>query len=1240
MNPNDSVSVPEIDEVLFEEFGVNARYVSDLLQKFEQDPRSVDEDWQAFFSELLKRGGGAAFTRRDKAGVEAVQEDIPAPVTNLLSPGVQAEATPAGTVPVTGTGGASTMPERTPLRGASLRIVENMEASLTVPTATSQRQIPIKLLDENRRLINQYLEPAGRKVSYTHLIVRAILKALEHYPQLNDSHQEIDGISYRIHPPGINLGIAVDVIRKDGTHTLVVPNLKSAQKLSFPELIRSYDDVIQRARDGKLDVVDFQGTTVSLTNPGTLGTTVSNPRLMAGQGLIVATGAIEFPPEFLAMTPEAISWLGISKVITLTSTYDHRIIQGAESGAFLAFIDDLLRGLHGFYDEIFSELRVPYRPYHWAVDRNPAILGEERHRDEVKKQARVLELINAYRVRGHLIADIDPLGWKQIRYHPELDIETYGLTIWDLDRQFVTTGLGGAETAPLREIVTQLRRFYCGKVGIEYRHIQSPEEKEWIRDRVENDLPAVSKEVKQQILWKLISAEQFEKFLATKYPGQKRYSILGTEVIVALLDQLIESAARYQIQDITLGMSHRGRLNVIANVIGRFCERIFTDFEGSIHPRFPHDQHDVKYHRGATGVRDTAAGHPVSLTVLPNPSHLEFVDPVVEGIVRAKQDLTSGTAAGSTGPHDPARQRALAVLVHGDAAFVGEGVVAETLNLSQLPGYTTLGTIHLIVNNQLGFTTPPEEGRSSTYSSDVARMVQAPIFHVNGDDPEAAYHVLQIALDYRQQFHKDVVIDVVGFRREGHNEGDEPTYTQPVMYRLIRAHPGVRQIYADKLVREGTYDEATVAQLIEERMRRYENALLGAKEIVAREPASPQLLETGEDLELEEKFSTGVGHAILREIARVATTVPSGFTVNPKIVGLLARRAKMVEGDRPVDWGMAETLAFGSLRLEGTAIRMAGQDTVRGTFSQRHATLYDTQTGTPWTPLEGLSDNPAQFQVYDSPLSEASVLGFEYGYSVAAPLALVLWEAQFGDFANAAQVIVDQFVAAGEDKWNQSSRIVMLLPHGYEGQGPEHSSARVERFLQLCAHGNLQVTCCTTAAQYFHLLRRQARKKSSKPLVVLTPKSLLRFPEASSPIQDFTSGDFQPILQDQMASHSAGVERILICSGKIYFELNAERQKLGDGRTAILRVEQFYPFPASQLEKHLASYSQPLEIRWVQEEPENMGGWRFMEEHLRRILKSEVGLRYVGRAASASTATGSHTIHQMEQQRIIASAFV
>jgi 2-oxoglutarate dehydrogenase E1 component len=1210
MTTNHQLSQPELDQLIADEFGANASYVSELLRQFEQNPVSVDEEWRAYFDEML--GNPPAPTEQPHRLPES--EPGPAPPT-------MPEPTAAAPVP------ARDATQHVVIRGAALRIAENMESSLAVPTATSQREIPLKLLEENRRLINEHLKPGRRKVSFTHLIARAILKACARFPQLNDSYEEVGGTSYRVHHEHVNLGIAVDATRKDGTRLLLVPNIKAAEALTFSELLGSYDDIVRRAREGKLQSPDLTGTTITLTNPGTLGTTASTPRLMAGQSLIVATGAIEYPPEYHAMAAETLSRLGISKTMTISSTYDHRVIQGAESGGFLALIDEMLRGEHSFYDEIFASLNIPYRPYRWAIDVNPAIMGEERRRDEVHKQARVLELINAYRVRGHLIADLDPLGWKTVQYHKELDIETYGLTIWDLDRQFITGGLGGNNAATLREIVALLRRFYCGKVGVEYRHIQGPEEKEWIRSRVESEPPAVPVEARKQILWKLISAELFERFLGTKYLGQKRFSIEGNETVIALLDQLIECAAARGVDDITIGMAHRGRLNVIANVIGKFCERIFTSFEGSIHPSFPHDQGDVKYHQGASGVRDTASGRQVLLTVAPNPSHLEFVDPVIEGMVRAKQEASP----------DPVNL--LPVLLHGDAAFAGEGVVAETLNFSQLPGYTTRGTIHIIVNNQLGFTTPPEEGRSSTYSTDIAKMVQVPIFHVNSDEPDRAYQVLQIALDYRHAFNKDVVIDVVGFRRHGHNEGDEPTYTQPVMYHKIKLHPGVRELYARKLIGEGVMRENEVSELIDERNRRYENALLGAKEIVSRQGPELQLPPADVESDVMEQAETGVDQQTLGMIAQTVTTVPREFNLNPKVVGLLARRGKMVEGSVSVDWGMAEALAFGSLIFEGTNVRIAGQDTVRGTFSHRHAAFADTATGVEWAPLAALGANQARFQIYDSPLSETGVLGFEYGYSVASPESLVIWEAQFGDFVNAAQVIIDQFIASGEEKWNQTSRVVLLLPHGYEGQGPEHSSARLERFLQLCASGNMQIVNCSTAAQYFHVLRRQVRQLASKPLVVMSPKSLLRFPEASSPIEEFTGGRFNTVIGDDTITAPASVGRVLVCSGKVYYDLAAERRKSGNEQTAILRVEQLYPFPAKLLGERFASYPKAVDFCWVQEEPGNMGAWLFVEPRILRLLGPGQSLRYAGRPVSSSTATGSHTIHQMEQRRLVNEAF-
>ncbi len=1236
----------EIGQLIADEFGVNADYVSELLSQFERDRSSVDDDWRSFFDELLSNGRSVTETEPGPRAVEPAPEERAQTASIRVAPGAiqatyewgrEAEAPARKSAQETVAPAPATQPqaaivaaeaeavERIPIRGPALRIAENMEASLAVPTATSQRQVPLKLLDENRQVINKHLAASGRKVSYTHVAARAILKVLESFPQLNDSFEEQDESAYRLRHQQVNFGVAVDVTKKDGTRTLLVPNIKGADKLTFSQLLDAYDDVIKRARTGKLQISDFQGTTISLTNPGTIGTTASNPRLMSGQGVIVATGAIGYPPEYQAMSPEGLSRIGISKVMTITSTYDHRIVQGAESGAFLALIDELLRGQHEFYDQIFADLGIRYRPYRWAMDVNPAILGEERRRDVVRKQARVFELINAYRVRGHLIADLDPLGCKTVQYHPELDIETYGLTIWDLDRQFITGGVGGSETATLREIVDQLHDYYCGKVGIEYRNIQGPEEKEWIRARVETEPPPVPAEVKKQILWKLISAELFERFLGTKYLGQKRFSIEGNETVIAVLDQLIDSAAPRGIDDITIGMAHRGRLNVIANVIGKFCERIFTSFEGSIHPNFPHDQGDVKYHQGASGVRETTDGREVSLVVVPNPSHLEFVDPVVEGMVRARQDV------------DGDRLSRLAVLLHGDAAFAGEGIVAETLNLSQLPGYKTGGTIHIITNNQLGFTTPPEEGRSSTYSTDIAKMIQAPVFHVNSDDVEAAYNVLQIALDYRQKFQRDVVIDVIGFRRLGHNEGDEPTYTQPVMYQRIRKHPGARALYAKKLAAEGVMTEEVIATLMDERNRRYENAQLGAKAIVAKQDTQIALPDHQPEPETVDVIATGVEQETLRRIAHAITTVPRGFNLNPKIVGLLARRAKMVEGAAAVDWGMAEALAFGSLLIEGTPVRLSGQDTVRGTFSHRHAAFTDTQTGVEWAPLAQLADG-AKYEIYDSPLSEAGALGFEYGYSVAAPDTLVLWEAQFGDFINAAQVIVDQFIASGEEKWNQPTGIVLLLPHGYEGQGSEHSSARIERFLQLCADGNMQVVNCTTAAQYFHVLRRQAQQRPRKPLVIITPKSLLRLPDAASPVEQFSRGGFLPVIGDDSVA-AASVTRVLLCSGKVYYDLVAERRKVGESGIAIVRVEQFYPFPKNLLVKELSRFPNAADVRWVQEEPQNMGEWTFMEPRLLKMLGAARTLRYIGRPPSASPATGSHTIHQMEQQQLVKQAF-
>ncbi len=1222
----------DLSEVIAENFGANATYVESLLSRFRSNPNSVDESWRSYFSELLGiredgTGNGSRTARTVVVPAKPASSSTTAPRAQERVVTPAAESEPEG--------------EATPLRGAALKIVENMEASLTVPTATSQRRIPVKLLEENRQIVNKHLGENERgKASYTHLIAWAILRALDEYPQLNDGFGIVNGTPSRLQRKKINFGIAIDIARKDGTRSLLVPNIKDAGKLRFSEFLDAYDDILKRAREGKLQVDDFQGTTISLTNPGTIGTVASTPRLMAGQSLIVATGAIEYPAEYQAMAPDALSQLGVSKAITISSTYDHRVIQGAESGAFLARVHELLIGQHSFYDNVFLDLGILYPPLRWNFDRNPFFHAGDQTREQTIKEARVMELINAYRVRGHLIADIDPLHAMPILYHPELDIETYGLTIWDLDREFVTGGLGGVESATLREILNILQRAYCGKVGIEYRHIQSKEMKLWIREQIRRQFvhpEAIPNEVKKQLLWKLISAEQFERFLHTKYLGQKRFSLEGCETIIPLLDQLIEGAAERGVEDITLGMAHRGRLNILANVIGKFCERIFAAFEGSAHPAFPADEGDVKYHQGAVGERDTASGRKVSLTLSPNPSHLEAVDPVVEGMVRARQDaMQDRLGVGRADVID----KAMPVLLHGDAAFAGQGVVMETLNLADLKGYRTGGTIHIIINNQIGFTTSPEAGRSTIYSTDVARMTQLPIFHINSDDPEAAYRTLQIALDFRQEFNKDVVLDVVGFRKLGHNETDEPSYTQPLMYARVKAHPGVRTIYANRLIKEGVIDEAGVNAMINERVRRYEDALARAKEIVSRKPAVQ--ISVVEELDGSEVIETGTPAEQIKEIAQKIAVVPEGFNINPKMVSQLARRAKMGEGAVPVDWAFAEAVAFGSLVLDGTRVRLSGQDSGRGTFSQRHAVLYDTQTGKPWSPLSELrsaASPEARFEVYDSSLSEEGVLGFEYGYSVVAKDALVLWEAQFGDFANGAQVIIDQYIAASEDKWKQTSRLGLLLPHGYEGQGPEHSSARLERFLQLCAENNLQVCYPTTPAQYFHLLRRQIKPGMERPLVVMTPKSLLRLPAASSNLDELVTGGFQPVINDAEIDDNGSVERVILCSGKVYYDLiDARRKSEQANNCAIIRLEQFYSFPRKMLQEVLSRYQNAKELVWVQEEPQNMGGWTFVEPRLERIVPAFDRPRYIGRVASASPATGSYSIHQLEQAEILEKA--
>jgi 2-oxoglutarate dehydrogenase E1 component len=1117
---------------------------------------------------------------------------------------------------------ADNEPETIPLKGASARTVANMDASLTVPTATSVRSVPVKLLIDNRIVINNHLARArGGKVSFTHLIGYALVKAIAAMPDMNVGFDDSSGKPALIRPAHVNLGLAIDLPKPDGTRQLVVPSIKATETMDFAQFWQAYEDVVRKARDGKLAVSDFQGTTVTLTNPGTIGTNHSVPRLMKGQGAIIGVGSMDFPPEFQGASEQTIAELAVSKMMTLTSTYDHRVIQGAQSGELLKKLHDLLIGGEGFYDEIFAALRVPYLPIRWS--RDIAV----NHDDEIHKQARVLELIHAYRVRGHLMADIDPLEYRQ-RSHPDLDIENHDLTLWDLEREFATGSFGGGRRfMKLRTILGLLRDTYCRTVGIEYMHIQDPEQRRWIQERVEVPHTKPPREEQLRILHKLNQAEAFEAFLQTKFVGQKRFSLEGAETTVPLLDELCVAAADSGLDEVCIGMAHRGRLNVLVNIVGKSAGQVFREFEGNIDPRTVQGSGDVKYHLGAEGEFTSAHGTSIKVSVAANPSHLETVDPVLTGIARAKQDLLN---RGSEFP-------VLPVLLHGDAAFAGQGVVAETLNLSQLRGYRTGGTVHLVVNNQVGFTTSPAASRSSLYSTDVARMVQAPIFHVNGDDPEACIRVAQLAFEFRQTFNKDVVIDLVCYRRRGHNEGDDPSYTQPLMYDLIEAKRSVRKLYTEALVGRGDITVEEAESALRDYQKQLERVFTEVRQ--ADEPTDEYVTVPEYPTKPAEPRGgavTAISPELLKSVAAAYVNTPEGFTVHPKVAPQLQRRSAAITAG-PIDWATGEIIALGSLLAEGRPVRMSGQDTRRGTFVQRFATIIDRRTGEEWTPLAHVSDDQASFFIYDSLLSEYAAMGFEYGYSVARPDALVLWEAQFGDFVNGAQVIVDEYIVSGEQKWQQKSGVVLLLPHGYEGQGPDHSSARIERFLTLAADEAFTAAQPSTPASYFHLLRRQALSGCHRPMVVFTPKSMLRGKAAVSSPDDFTNGSFEPVIGDRSVEGDA-VDRVLLCSGRITWDLIAERTKRGDDRTAVVRLEQLYPRPSEELKAELDRFPNASVVRWVQDEPANQGPW----PHLSAMLPQEIeglSLELVSRPESSTPSVGQHSRHVDESKRLIQQAF-
>jgi 2-oxoglutarate dehydrogenase E1 component len=1220
-------------------FGANDWLVDELYQQYLEDKQSVDPAWWEFFADYSP----SDFSPVATANKSVLQPRVSAPAPAAISQ----NPAPASTTPSTPS--VPSAPSQPPpaakpapvaqvddviekLKGTSARVVTNMEASLEIPTATSVRAVPAKLMVDNRIVINNHLARGrGGKVSFTHIIGFAIVRALREMPDMNVSYTTLEGKPAIARHQQVGLGLAIDLAKEDGSRQLLVPCIKGADALDFAAFWSGYEDVIRKARSGKLAVEDFQGTTASLTNPGTIGTVHSVPRLMPGQGVIIGVGAMDYPAEWQGASDNAIARSAVSKIMTFTSTYDHRVIQGAQSGDFLRRVHHLLLGEDGFYDDIFRSLHIPYEPIRWAQDLATS------HDADLDKTARVQEMIHAFRVRGHLLADIDPLEYHQ-RSHPDLDIANHGMTLWDLDREFATGGFGGRQFAKLRDILGTLRDAYCRTIGIEYMHIQDPEQRKWIQDRLERKQDKVDRDEQLRILRKLNEAEAFESFLQTKYVGQKRFSLEGGESAIPFVDQILIEAAKENLDEVCIGMPHRGRLNVLANIAGKSYGRIFSEFEGNYGEESVQGSGDVKYHLGTKGTYKATGGEEIKVYLAANPSHLEAVNPVLEGIVRAKQDIISQSKSDA----DAAKKYSvLPLLIHGDAAFAGQGVVAETLQMSQLQGYRVGGTIHLVINNQVGFTTSPRYSRTSVYSTDVARTIQAPVFHVNGDDPEAVVRVAQLAYDFRQAFHKDVVIDLVCYRRRGHNEADDPSLTQPLMYDIIDQKRSVRKLYTEALVGRGdiTLEEAEAA------LKHYQDELEGVFQATKSESAehfnssASEVISHGQQTLAPQtptwEVPTAISRAVIDRIVASQTNIPEGFTVHPRLAPQLARRAEMVATDA-IDWGMGEALAIGSLLTEGTVVRLAGQDSRRGTFGHRHAVIVDKQTGWQYKPLKTCYEGGAKLDVYDSLLSEYAAMGFEYGYSVIRPEALTIWEAQFGDFANGAQTIIDEYITTGEQKWAQKSSLVLLLPHGYEGQGPDHSSARVERFLQQCAQDNITVAMPTTPASFFHLLRWQVKSKLTRPLVVFTPKSLLRAKYATSKVSDFTDGTFRAIIGDSTVNPDE-VKTVLLCSGKVYYDLVAEREKLGRKDVAIVRLERLYPLPAITLPPELARYQNLTSVRWVQEEPANQGAWSFMAMNLPALINHQI--TGVSRPASSSPAVGSHHRSELEQQALVTQAF-
>ena len=1157
-----------------------------------------------------------------------------------------------------GTDGAAPSREatETALRGSAGMLARAMEESREIPTATSFRTIAVDNLDAKRKALNAALTDRGMKLSFTHLVAWAIVTAARQWPVMARHFELRDEKPFVVDDGQVNLGIAVDVEKPDGSRTLMVPAIEGADGMDFAAFHAAYEGLVEKAREHELTVEDLTGTNISLTNPGGIGTVASVPRLMKGQGAIIATGSIAYPPEWSHASPKKIESLGISKVMTMTSTYDHRIIQGAESGNFLKAVDRLLQGEDDFFESVAGDLGVEtslLAAAHPKAELAPEIGAAPALTDApVSADAEVLQavqaatsLLKAFRTHGHLAANLDPLGAPP-KGDPALDPETVDLTPELMSKVPASILRIGVPGETLLEALPRMRAAYTGGIAYQFEHLSSHQQRVWMRQMIETGefSKPLTREEQKRLLFRLIEVFEFERFIEKTYLGQKMFSIEGLDAMVPMLDELATLALNDGAEEVVLGMAHRGRLSVLAFNIGRPVESIFAEFEGSKRiehvkavASIPHGgTGDVKYHYGHDGTYENHEGKTIEMSLFPNPSHLESVNPVITGAARRAQNRPDGSKL------DIDTKRAVPVLIHGDAAFPGQGVVTETLNLLGLDGYSVGGTIHIISNNQIGFTTDPRESRSTPYAADIAKGFNIPIIHVNADDVEACAQAMRLAMAYRERWNRDVVIDLIGYRRFGHNETDEPSYTQPLMYERIKEHEPVSALYTEKLIEEKVVTREEVDEKADHERKALKSDLDQLREKMdSGVYEDPTMTSTGTS-ELSRVASPPVKTALTEERVRslndALIEVPEGFTVHRKLRKPLARRVENL-ADGQIDFAQAEALALASLVEDGVPVRMTGQDTERGTFSQRHMVLHDEKSGERFAPIESLETAKAPFELHNSPLSEAGCLGFEYGYAISDPDSLVVWEAQFGDFSNGAQVIIDQFIASGEAKWGKVSRITLLLPHGHEGAGPEHSSARMERFLSLAAEGNMRIANPSTAAQYFHLLRRQAMIKKPRPLVVFTPKGLLRLPGATSTLDQLTDGHFHFVLDDPRAvSRREKVKRLVLCSGRIYFDLDSSDKREGAEDVAVARIELLYPFAEKQLAEMIASYPNLEQIVWVQEEPRNQGAWSVMRRRLPAIMPDSMELRYVGRPERASPGEGYSVAHIREQERIVLTA--